>query len=127
MREDEKTARGRHGPDSGKPLIVRTTAPAGTPARRSPVAPEDGALPVLGAHGSSPMPPLPSPTPGAHAGAGRFPSDRPVNTASQPRTVGGHTARLNIAEGVVVPPLAPEDPLVDGVLAGPGAQRAAPR
>jgi hypothetical protein len=128
MHEDDKTARGRHGPDSGKPLIVRTTAPAGTPARRSPVSGPDGALPVLGAHGSSPMPALPSPAPGAHVGPARFQSDRPVDTMTPPRTVGGHTARLNVAEGIVVPPLAPDDAAFGGDAPAAGVgPRAAPR
>jgi hypothetical protein len=109
MREDEKTARGRNGPDSGKPLIVRTTAPAGTPVRRSPVGSPDSALPGRDARGSSPMPALPSPTPSGHSKPGRFHSDRPMDTMTPARTVGGHTARLNIPEGVPEPPLVPED------------------
>ena len=109
MREDEKTADGRHGPDSGKALIVRTTAPAGTPVRRSPVASQDGSLPAWDGQGSSSMPALPSPVPSVHGGPGRFQSDRPIDTMTPARTVGGHTARLNVPEGGAAPPIMPED------------------
>ena len=74
--DDENTARGGLGPPRAKPApIVRSTAPAGTPAR-----PADPAAPYPGAgHGSY--------------------SDRAVNKLTPPRTVGGHTARLNVGDG----------------------------
>ncbi len=73
MDHDDKTAPARRG------LPVRSTAPAGTPY---PVAP-------------------PSPAPAAPAVvAAAAPPKPPPPTASQPRTVGGHTARLNVPENV---------------------------
>jgi hypothetical protein len=82
MGYDDNTARGG-SPGGARPgPIVRSTAPAGTPARRSPDPPLAG----------GPVEPAPLPHP-------RTPSDRPVDTLTPPRTVGGHTARLNVPEG----------------------------
>lgn len=74
--DDENTARGGLGPPRAKPApFVRSTAPAGTPAK-----PADPAAPYPGAgHGSH--------------------SDRAVNALTPARTVGGHTARLNVDDG----------------------------
>ncbi len=77
MAHDEKMRRGGGGDAPG----VRMTAPAGTPVRRSPEAPAPFA------HGPY-VEPVPAP---------RAPSDRP-DALSQPRTVGGHTARLRVGE-----------------------------
>src|SRR5262245_43283321 len=109
MDSDEKTARGMPGPPrpraappAGGPQssptppsvpIGRPTAPVGTPNRIS-ASPDPGA----------PLDPPPPPPPR------RVPSDRPMDTLTPPRTVGGHTARLNIPEGELAPPSDPVPP-----------------
>jgi hypothetical protein len=91
--DDKSTARGGEGPpiSSRRAPVIRTTAPAGTPAHPAePFLAESG--PLGGAAMKGPMmsgPPR-APSPAGH-------SDRPLNGITPPRTVGGHTARLNVA------------------------------
>ena len=73
MKDDEKTARGPAR--AVRAPIGRSTAPAGTPSPR----------------GGSPYDAMP-------ATVRRAPSDRPMDTLTPPRTVGGQTARLKIPE-----------------------------
>jgi hypothetical protein len=72
MKDDEKTARGPAR--GGRAPVVRSTAPAGTPSSR----------------GASPFDAVPA--------VRRVPSDRPMDTLTPPRTVGGQTARLKIPD-----------------------------
>src|SRR5262245_58225747 len=102
MGHDDKTARGGERARPG----MRVTAPAGTPIRRSP---EDPFVP----------PPYPSQEP--RLTPARIPSDRPKDTLSPLRTVGGQTARLNIPDDEVeveLPP--PSEP--PGPVAGPARE-----
>lgn len=80
MSDDKTTARTK----SGDP--VRTTAPAGTPARGSP---GDVSSPGGGT-------PAPARIPSDRPIGGRIPSDRPIQTLTPSRTVGGQTARLRV-------------------------------
>lgn len=73
MKDDENTARGPAR--TARAPIVRSTAPAGTPSQRE----------------GSPYDAMP-------ATVRRGPSDRPMETLTPPRTVGGQTARLKIPD-----------------------------
>lgn len=115
MNDDENTARGGFGPPRAAPKPgVRTTAPVGTPV--DPAAPRmqsDRPLHSAGMKG----PPINVPR--------AIPSE-PSTTSPVPRTVGGHTARLNVAEpGPVSTPQPPGEPSAPANDSAPAARPAA--